>query len=130
MYVVSKEGIAVLNQRFMNKSLAEFCGQQALVCTTRFETSFGTALEEVCAPMGIEMETQKFVCGKYRIDFYLPKYKLAVEYDEQQHKYQHGEDERRMNDIKDELGCSFVRLDYRDTDATNVGIVLSNIFKA
>lgn len=128
MYELTKDEVSYINQRFMNKSLAEFCGQQAIVCTTRFETAFGKQLIETLAPLGIEVETQKFVCGKYRIDFYLPKYKLAIEYDEQQHQSQHEADNKRMEDIKKELGCSFVRLDYENTDATNVGIVLSEIF--
>lgn len=128
MYELTKDEVSYINQRFMNKSLAEFCGQQAIVCTTRFETAFGKQLIETLAPLGIEVETQKFVCGKYRIDFYLPKYKLAIEYDEQQHQFQHEADNHRMEDIKKELGCSFVRLDYKNIDATNVGIVLSEIF--
>lgn len=128
MYKLNKTEVSYINQRFMNKSLAEFCGQQAIVCTTRFETAFGKKLIETLTPLGIEVETQKFVCGKYRIDFYLPKYKLAIEYDEQQHQFQHEADNKRMEDIKKELGCSFVRLDYENTDATNVGIVLSEIF--
>lgn len=128
MYKLNKTEVSYINQRFMNKSLAEFCGQQAIVCTTRFETAFGKQLIETLTPLGIEVETQKFVCGKYRIDFYLPKYKLAIEYDEQQHQFQHEADNKRMEDIKKELGCSFVRLDYENTDATNVGIVLSEIF--
>lgn len=128
MYELTKDEVSYINQRFINKSLAEFCGQQAIVCTTRFETAFGKQLIETLTPLGIEVETQKFVCGKYRIDFYLPKYKLAIEYDEQQHQFQHEADNQRMEDIKKELGCSFVRLDYKNIDATNVGIVLSEIF--
>lgn len=128
MYSLNKDEVSYINQRFMNKYLAEFCGQQAIVCTTRFETAFGKQLIETLTPLGIEVETQKFVCGKYRIDFYLPKYKLAIEYDEQQHQFQHEADNQRMKDIKKELGCSFIRLDYKNIDATNVGIVLSEIF--
>lgn len=128
MYSLNKDEVSYINQRFMNKYLAEFCGQKAIVCTTRFETAFGKQLIETLTPLGIEVETQKFVCGKYRIDFYLPKYKLAIEYDEQQHQFQRETDNQRMKDIKKELRCSFIRLDYKNIDATNVGIVLSAIF--
>ncbi len=128
-YLLPKSAVYYLNQQYKNKRLAEFCGQQAIVCTTRFETSFGEQLIQTLNPIGINVEVQKPVCGKYRIDFYLPKYKLAIEYDEQQHQFQHEADNKRMEDIKKELGCSFVRLDYKNTDATNVGIVLSNILK-
>jgi len=46
----------------------------------------------------VEVEKQKKF-SKYRVDFYFPKHKLVVEYDEDQHKYQLDKDISRENYI-------------------------------
>ena len=99
--------------------------------TTRFELSFGEQLQETLKPLGIKIEAQKSIFnGKYRIDFYLPEYKLAIEYDEQQHNEEKNriKDKQREEEIKNELHCEFIRLNYKETDAYNVGLVLKKIF--
>ena len=99
--------------------------------TTRFELSFGEQLQETLKPLGIKIEVQKSIFnGKYRIDFYLPEYKLAIEYDEEQHNNDINriKDKQREEEIKNELHCDFIRLNYKDTDAYNVGLVLKKIF--
>lgn len=104
---------------------------KVITSITRFEHSFGKQLEDTLSALDIEIETQKSMFGgKYRIDFYLPKYKIAIEYDEARHQYQQDEDRIRQEAIEKELGCTFVRLDYKDTDAYNVGLVIKNIMKA
>jgi len=95
---------------------------------TRFELSFGKQLEETLRPLNIEIETQKPIFGgKYRIDFYLPEFNLAIEYDEGQHNYQQEEDKQREEEIKKELGYKIIRLDYKNSDSYNVGLVLKEI---
>lgn len=68
--------------------------------------------------------------NNYRIDFYLPEYKLAIEYDEQQHNGEKNKikDKQREEEIKNELHCDFIRLGYKETNAYNVGLVLKKIF--
>lgn len=97
----------------------------------RKENKFGEQLQETLKPFGIKIETQKSLFDrKYRIDFYLPEYKLAIEYDEQQHNNDINriKDKQREEEIKNELHCDFIRLDYKETDAYNVGLVLKKIF--
>lgn len=99
--------------------------------STRFELSFGEQLEETLKPLGIKIKTQKSMFGgKYRIDFYLPEYNLAIEYDEEHHNEEENKikDKIREEEIKNELHCEFIRLDYKKTDAYNVGLVLKKIF--
>ena len=99
--------------------------------STRFELSFGEQLEETLKPLGIKIKTQKSMFGgKYRIDFYLPEYNLAIEYDEEHHNEEEKKikDKIREEEIKNELHCEFIRLDYKETDAYNVGLVLKKIF--
>jgi len=47
--------------------------------------------------------------GKYRIDWYIPEIKLAIEYDETDHEFREKEDIDRQHAIEAELGCHFVR---------------------
>ena len=47
----------------------------------------------------------------YRIDAYFPKYKLAIEVDEQGQKHRDIDYEiRRQKAIEKELGCEFIRI--------------------
>jgi len=47
----------------------------------------------------------------YRIDFYLPKYNLAIEYDEHAHLQRIKEDKKRQSEIKEILNCEFIRIE-------------------
>ena len=99
-----------------------------IILDKRFENSFGDKLINTLKPLNIKVETQKpMFNGKYRIDFYLPEFNLAIEYDEEQHKYQQEEDKQREEGIKEVLGCRFIRLDYKQDDNYNVGLVLKEI---
>lgn len=97
----------------------------------RFEKSFYKQLVDTLEPLGYEVECQKniFNC-KYRIDFYIKELNIAIEYDESHHfvEPQKSKDIKRQKAIEKELGCQFVRLDYRNTDAYNVGLVLNKVF--
>lgn len=66
---------------------------------------------------------------KYRIDFYLPEFNLAIEYDEKQHQQKENKikDRQREEEIKEVLGCKFIRLDYKQDDNYNIGLVLKEI---
>ena len=50
--------------------------------------------------------------GNYRIDWYIPELKLAIEYDESSHNFRKREDTTRQQAIEAELGCHFIR--YKD----------------
>lgn len=105
-------------------------GFNEFIIVNRLETSFGQTLTETLKPMNIKLELQKSMFGgKYRIDFYIPKYKLAIEYDEEHHKKQKEADLNRQTEIETELNCKFIRLDYNNSDNFNVGIVLNEIIK-
>lgn len=97
----------------------------------RFEHEFRDKLTDVLQPFGYKIICQKSVFkGKYRIDFYIKSLNLAIEYDEAQHfvEPQKSEDIKRQKEIEIELGCEFVRLNYKNTDAYNIGLVMKKIF--
>lgn len=130
MFVVKMDGVSFLNQHYCNKHLASICGQKILMRATRFEISFGNILVPILKGIGLCVEKQ-FAVGKYRIDFYIPKIRVAIEYDEKQHTSKKNiyYDKKREEYIKEVLGCRFIRVSYENSDAENVGKVLSEIVK-
>lgn len=92
------------------------------VFLSRKETEFGNVLKEALDELNVKMIPQYNIDNKYRIDFYIPKSNIAVEYDEEQHytEYNQKMDLERQKYIEDKLGCKFIRCDYRDSDIKNV----------
>jgi very-short-patch-repair endonuclease len=90
------------------------------------ETNFFCDLKEVLDNMSIKIELQKQCLG-YRIDGYLPKYKLAIEFDEKHHANQITQDLQRQKEIEKELGCKFIRLKEQNSNLTNIGLILKQI---
>lgn len=71
----------------------------------------------------VKLELQKVVCnGKYRLDCYIEKYNLIIEFDESQHKYTKKEDSNRINEIKkwfvdnDNADLYVIRVDESNPD--------------
>lgn len=94
----------------------------------RKEISFVSDLTTVLSAAKIEIETQKKVLS-YRIDIYLPKYKLAIEFDESNHKYQVEQDIKRQKEIETYLGCNFIRLSEKESNLHNIGLIIKTITK-
>lgn len=134
-YLVSKKGCKLIfdnSQKTKNlEKLVKYIGvTEEINLMSRFEYSFKECLINTLDGMNIEVECQKAMFdGKYRIDFYIPQYNLAIEYDEEQHKYKIEEDHIRQIEIEKELGCKTIRLDYQNNDNYNVGLVIREIMK-
>ena len=95
----------------------------------RKETKFIAKLQTVLNTMDITSIAQCSVMD-YRIDLYIPQYKLAIEYDENDHRYYTYEQHQgRQEKIQNILGCEFVRLSNSNSDEYNIGIVMKVILK-
>lgn len=101
-------------------------GIEVISAFTRFEISFVDMLEKALKELGIK-GIRQYRVGNYRIDFYIPKSNIAVEYDEKQHEYQVKEDKAREDYIKRELSCKFIRCDYKVEDIINVMKVVKEV---
>ena len=101
-----------------------------VVCIDRFETTFFNKLSDTLSALNIELETQ-FNVLSYRVDGYIADYNLVIEYDEAQHfvEPQKSKDEKREREIIKAIDCQVVRLNYQNTDAFNIGLVISEIIK-
>ena len=96
---------------------------------SREEIKFFDKLEEMFAIMNIQKGIKQYsVLGKYRIDYYMPEFRLAIEYDENGHSgYTYEQHEGRQEEIQKKLCCDFVRLDNRDDIFTNIAKVFKGI---
>ena len=129
MYKVNKKIVSLLNLNYKNKYLSNYCGQIYIGEINRFELSFKEMLEEELNVLNIKFIYQYNIDNKYKIDFFIPKHLIAIEYDEQQHyiKGNRIKDKDRENYIKNKIKCKFIRLDYREKDSINVAKVIKFI---
>lgn len=78
---------------------------------------------------GLYSYEPQYPCGAYRIDLYLPEYKIAIECDELGHADRDKEyEDTRQKYIKKHLGCSFVRYNP-DSKNFNIFYVINKLLK-
>lgn len=94
----------------------------------RREVNFLDKLEEALIPFNIKGIRQYNILNYY-IDYYIPSLNIAIEYDEEHHKQREEEDKIRQKEIKEELGCKFVRVTDDCSDEYNVGLIIKEITK-
>lgn len=92
----------------------------------RYEDTFMVKLFNQLGEMGIEINRNSPVI-KYRVDAYIPRFNLSIEYDERFHEQatEREKDVARESRIKNRNGSQFIRLSYRDSDEVNIGKVMS-----
>lgn len=89
----------------------------------RKECLFVQKLEEFLSEYNLEGIKQYSILN-YKIDYYIPQLKLAIEYDENNHdKYSYKAQEGRQKQIEKELGCKFIRLSDNCSDLKNIAKV-------
>ncbi len=76
---------------------------------------------------GKDMIKQYYILG-YRIDLYFVDYKLAIECDENEHKYKIEKDKRREEEIRAKLGCEFIRY-YPEDKNFDIFFLINQIMK-
>lgn len=106
-----------------------FLDYNEVFISNRKEIKFLNELEEVLNPMKIKGIRQYNILT-YRIDYYIPDFKLAIEYDENDHQsYAYENQELRQINIEKELGCQFIRLSDSKNNFHNIGVVINKIME-
>lgn len=96
---------------------------------TRAEIEFIDALNSVLEKFNIT-GIKQYRCKNFNIDYYIPKLNVAIEYDENNHKYyDNSYDYKRQKKIEEILKCRFIRVPESNPVYENVGIVLHDIMK-
>ncbi len=126
---INYEGILQLISRSDKVSSVQFAKFLGLdiyrVKSVRKEINVGVDIVRFCDKIGVKCFHQFSVKNKknknYKIDFYIPDYKIAIEIDEHGHKDRYQIYENKREDyIKKQLGCTFLRY---NPDSPNFNIV-------
>lgn len=106
-----------------------FPNKDIIVINNAKEIQFLDALEDVLSAFDIN-GIRQYNVENYRIDLYLPKLKIAIEYDENGHKnYTYKNHELRELIIKNKLHCKFIRITDSVSNNKNIGFVLRELLK-
>jgi phage anti-repressor protein/very-short-patch-repair endonuclease len=105
--------------KLLYKHICELDGIEVLYePKTRKELLFEINLIELLD--GVTKIIPQYSVLDYRIDFYLPDLKIAIEYDEKHHNSKKKQDEDRQKQIQEVLKCDFIRVDeYFELKAIN-----------
>jgi very-short-patch-repair endonuclease len=92
------------------------------------EVNFFTSLEDFLVLYNLDLIRQYQILS-YRVDCYIPKINLIIEFDEEHHKYNIELDKKRESKIKNKLKCQFIRCKSSDSIGYNLGIISLFILK-
>lgn len=115
MTIINKEGLKKclgrcrkVDETLIKELCEAFNIKTDIIRVERVETAY---LQDIIDALPSSIESIKeFKIGTYRIDLYIPKYKIAIECDEYNHKsYEPSKEMEREKFIKEQLGCEFVR---------------------
>ena len=94
------------------KYFCEFLGKQIVIkYQERMEYQFGNEIIKNLFSNFKIVPQLPVLGGKYRIDWYIPELKLAIEFDEPYHLRTIEKDQIRQEEIEGEIGCKFARYD-------------------
>ena len=94
----------------------------------RKENEFVYELEQFLKALNINDGIKQYKILNYRIDYYIPSLKIAIEYDENDHSgYSYESQELRQKIIERELKCKFIRLSDKKENAFNLGLVVKGM---
>lgn len=92
--------------------------------SARFEYKYLNEVKDFLDEMNIKYIPQYSV-GNYKIDLYIPKYNIAVEIDEEEHKYKQDYDKIRQKYVEKQIHCAFIRVN----EGESCGSVIARIVK-
>jgi len=137
VYVLNMEGVNLLIDLTSNSDkiplqevYEELGGDVRIIHTiNRPEDEFMRDLHEALNEIDIKFIREKII-GKYRVDGFIDEYNLVIEYDDDYHfsPAQRCKDKKRESELR-QLGYEVIRLDYKDSNAKNIGKVIKQLIK-
>ena len=95
----------------------------------RFEYKYLNEIEDFLDLMNVDYKEQ-FQVGNYRIDLYIPKYNIAIEIDEEEHKYKKDYDKIRKKYIEKQIHCKFVRVNEGESCGSVIARIVKELYKS
>lgn len=125
------ESTFISNERHYLKFQMDDVGAEILtnkfkynIRSARFEYKYLNEIQDFLDAVNIEYILQ-YQVGNYRIDLYIPKYNIAIEIDEVEHKYKRDYDLTRQSYIENKIHCKFIRVN----EGESCGSVIARIVK-
>lgn len=97
--------------------------------SARFEYKYLNEIEDFLDLMNVDYMEQYSV-GNYRIDLYIPKFNLAVEIDEEEHKYKRDYDLIRQKYIENKVHCKFIRINEGESCGSVIARITKELYKS
>lgn len=96
----------------------------------RKETEFFGLLKNILIPFNIEIKLQMYI-NQYKVDCYIPKLNIIIEYDEQKNHISYNKDSEKKRElvIKNKLGCNIIRVSDEYNHGINCGKVMKELIK-
>lgn len=107
------------------ETMYELKGEKVITqALRRPELNFLDSIVPFLKHQSIDFSTQHPVLD-YRIDLFLPKENIAIEFDEMEHRYTVEKDQYRQARIESYLGCRFLRVPEDEL----IGVTISRLIK-
>lgn len=99
------------------------------VRSARFEYKYLNEIKDFLNLMNVD-SVEQYQVDNYRIDLYIPKYKIAIEIDEEEHKYKRDYDLTRQNYIENQIHCKFIRVNEDESCGSVIARITKELYKS
>ena len=99
------------------------------VRSARFEYKYLNEIKDFLNLINVE-SVEQYSVGNYRIDLYIPKYNIAVEIDEKEHKYKQDYDTIRQKYIEKQIHCTFIRINEGESCGSAIARITKELYKS
>ena len=99
------------------------------VRSARFEYKYLNEIKDFLDEMKIKYILQYSV-DNYRIDLYIPLYNIAIEIDEEEHKYKKDYDTIRQKYIEKQIHCKFIRINEGESCGSVIARIAKELYKS
>ena len=123
MVMLKEKGIKRLlcsSRKPMSVLLARELGINVQHKYVHIETTFVINIKKTF--LGEEI-LEQYIVGDYILDLYFPKYNLAIEIDENAHKFKKNQDYIKEEYIRKKLDCKFLRIKEKDDIFISINLI-------
>lgn len=117
-YLLTKNAVDILTNKFKYN-----------IRSARFEYKYLNEIEDFLNLMNIDY-IEQYPVDNYRIDLYIPKFNLAIEIDEEEHKYKKDYDAIRQKYIEKQINCTFIRVNEGESCGSAIARITKKLYKS
>ncbi|GFI22515.1 hypothetical protein IMSAGC011_01290 [Lachnospiraceae bacterium] len=115
-YLLTNNGDEILTNKFKYN-----------IRSARFEYKYLNEIKDFLDVMNI-FYIQQYSVDKYKIDLYITKYNIAIEIDEEEHKYKKDYDFKRQKYIEGKIHCKFIRINKGESCGSMMARIAKELY--